>query len=287
MKISTQHIFTIILSFLFHSQVMTAQQFQRTGADNTPTCSTTDYYIVTGESHRCYLNACWAQLKGETTLTFGYNSENFKVDDVYTWPVLLVCLSEKSAEDIPQGYYSLGDGTFLYTEKNGNTFRGTQSICDFLSAETLISTPRGEIPISNLSPEDSIYAVNREGNKAIVPIRILNKALVSPHCEMIRIELADGRKLTGGTGHFNRDYNNFGSDKSNSNFTTIKVGQKIQGSKVIKVERLNYEAIYAYDILPWGINDYYWNADYLANGIRVKSPMGDWFYTEDLLRLGW
>jgi hypothetical protein len=177
----------------------------------------------------------------------------------------------------------LDDGTFLYTEKNGAIFRGTQSICNFLSGETLITAHRGEIPISLLAHADSIYAGDRKGeNAGFSPIRVFNKVQVSPYCEMICVKLADGRQLTCGAGH-----GNIIGAVSIEYFGGLKVGDKLQGSKVISVERINYEGEYAYDVLPLGTNQYYWCAEYWANGIRVKSPMGFWFYTEDLLRLGW
>jgi hypothetical protein len=171
----------------------------------------------------------------------------------------------------------------LYKENNGKTFRGTQSICDFLSGETLISTRRGEIPISLLTAADSIYAGDRKGDSAgFSSIRALNKVQVSPYCEMICVKLADGRQLTCGASH-----GNFIGEHSSEYFEGVKVGDKLQGSKVTSVERINYEGEYVYDVLPLGTNLYYWCAEYWANGIRVKSPMGSWFYTEDLLRLGW
>jgi hypothetical protein len=281
------HCTTCLLSILIFNMELSAQQFQRTNTDNTPTCSTSDCYIVTGESNRCYLNSCWAGLKGDSVIAYEYQSENYKIEDVYTWPILLICFSDKNKVDMPEAT-PLDDGTFLYIEKNGNTFRGTQSICDFLTGETLISTHRGEIPISLLTPADSIYAADIKGdNKGYSLVRVLNKVQVSPYCEMICVKLADGRQLTCGAGHGNLDYGNFTGDQPSVYFGGIKVGDNIEGSKVINVERINYEGEYVYDVLPLGTNLYYWCAEYWANGIRVKSHIANWFYTEDLLRLGW
>jgi hypothetical protein len=282
-----RHIIIILLSIYVCQVELQAQEFHRTNTDNTPTCSATDCYIVTGESNRCYLNSCWAELKGDSVVAYEYQSKNYRIRDVYSWPILLVCFSDKNKVDMPEAT-PLDDGTFLYTEKNGNTFRGTQSICDFLSGETLISTRRGEIPISLLTAADSIYAGDHKGdNKGCSLVRVLNKVPVSHYCEMICVKLADGRQLNCGGGHGNTDYNNFTGDQPSTYFEGIKIGDKFQGSKVISVERINYEGEYVYDVLPLGTNLYYWCAEYWANGIRVKSPMANWFYTEDLLRLGW
>ena len=76
---------------------------------------------------------------------------------------------------------------------------------------------------------------------------------------MVHILLNDGRELWASAGHPTADGRRLGD---------LKVGDLLDGARVTLAERIPYNGIATYDILPSGGTGFYW-----ANGILLSSTL--------------
>lgn len=237
-------------------------------------CDMDEYAPVTGADNRCYLNACRAMNANIKVINKGYAAVNYKLEDELTWPIESVCKPRQEDWDsIPPR--ELDDGTLIYWTKDKKQYRGTYNKCRCLSAYTLIDTPHGATPVTTLNVGDSVYSQNITGERIVVAIRMINKvAIEAPH-KMLRLSLADGRKVELTPAHPSASPALLTMDQH-------AIGDALDGNTIASKEYFDYNECYTYDILPQSKTAAYW-----ANGILTGSTLKFAFYTEDLLRLGW
>jgi hypothetical protein len=128
-----------------------------------------------------------------------------------------------------------------------------------LSAGTLIDTPQGLVSVESLQTGDSVWTMNTSGERVQAAILQTGRVLVPASHQMVHIVLRDGRELWASPGHPTAD---------RRNLNALKAGDLLDGAQVTLVERLPYDGIATYDILPAGDTGFYW-----ANGILIGSTL--------------
>lgn len=130
-----------------------------------------------------------------------------------------------------------------------------------LAAGTLIATPRGAVPVEHLQIGDLVWTMNEAGER--VPGKILNLGSVNVPAiyQVIRVILSDGRELYASPGHPTAD---------GQVLRDLNVGDVLDGAYVIQMERLPYDGIATYDLLPSGSTGLYWANDILMGSTLVK-----------------
>jgi len=126
-----------------------------------------------------------------------------------------------------------------------------------LSSDTLISTPDGDIPVTDLRPRMDVFTLDMDGNKVIKPINLTFETAVRDSHIMCHLILSDGRKVSASEGHFTSDKRLIGD---------LNTGDIVDGAHVTSIERTRYNSGYTYDLLPDGETGCYW-----ANGILLRS----------------
>jgi len=128
-----------------------------------------------------------------------------------------------------------------------------------LSQGTFISTPSSQIPVENLKPGMIIWTVDKTGIRIAVPVLQVSNTSVPKSFAMVRVQLEDGRSVTASAGH----PTSVGIDLGNYN-----VGDMLDGSRILKIDIVSYNAGFTYDVFPGGDTGFYW-----ANGILLKSTL--------------
>jgi hypothetical protein len=256
-------------------------------------------YEVLDSNGRRYLNSYWYYLFASKTGSFPLQSSFNGNEPYFKWPIEWVCRSAPESWDtIPP--VSLGDGTFIYYDEQKKPFRGSPQYCIYFSENSLIATPRGNIPISEIRAGDSIYVKCREfdyfsiiktasgKDSSVAKERSVSRVVAFTHGavkqrsrddqQMLEIILRDGRKIEAGPSH---------RDEFNKPFGDYNVGEKIDGSEIVSKKMIRYQGEFVYDIavydnLPGMCGEVYW-----VNGIPVTSRVVNGWFTDDLLRKGW
>jgi hypothetical protein len=135
----------------------------------------------------------------------------------------------------------------------------TCPIC--LAKGTLIDTPRGSIPVENLRIGDSVWTMNGSGERVIATILRTSRVPVPVTHQVVHVTLSDGRELWASPGHPTTDGKPLGD---------LAVNDRLDGGRVINVERLHYTETATYDLLPSGDTGFYW-----ANGILIGSTLAE------------
>lgn len=128
-----------------------------------------------------------------------------------------------------------------------------------LSFDTLISTPEGNIPITDLRPGMSVFTQDLDGNMVIHPIELVSKVLVPDSHIVYHLILNDERELFISGGHPTAD----GREISDFN-----QGDILDGAHLASVKVVRYQAGHTYDLLPAGETGFYW-----ANGVLLGSTL--------------
>jgi hypothetical protein len=128
-----------------------------------------------------------------------------------------------------------------------------------LSFSTIISTPEGNIPITELRPGMSVYTLDVDGNKVIEPIKLVSKVSVPDSHVMCHVVLSDGRETFVSGGHPTAD---------GKEINDLNSGDFLDEEKIVSIEKVPYKAGYTYDLLPAGETGYYW-----ANGVLLGSTL--------------
>lgn len=137
--------------------------------------------------------------------------------------------------------------------KNG----APRPIC--LSGETHIATPSGDILVKNMKGGEVVWSVNAQGEKIAVSVLIASHTKTPLNHHVVHLILADGRELFVSPGHPVADGRTAGS---------LKKGDTLDSSIVVKAELVLYDEPYTYDILPDSTTGMYW-----ANGILLQSTL--------------
>ena len=133
----------------------------------------------------------------------------------------------------------------------------TCPIC--LSENTRIDTPNGWVPIPQLHVGTMVWTMDATGDRVVAPIVAVGSTPVPVSHEVVRIRLGDGRELVASPRH----------PTVNGRFVgDLVLGDILDGSPVVSVEREPYRGAATYDIMPAGATGWYW-----ANGILVASTL--------------
>ena len=128
-----------------------------------------------------------------------------------------------------------------------------------LAAGTLIDTPRGTIVVENLHIGDPVWTINGAGERVAGRILRTSRVPVPSTHQIVHILLSDGRELWASPGHPTSDGKRLGN---------LKTGDRLDGARVILFERLPYQGMATYDILPSGDTGFYW-----ANRLLLDSTL--------------
>ena len=114
----------------------------------------------------------------------------------------------------------------------------------------------------------TVWTVDTLGNRVASTIMKTSKTLVLKNHQMVRIAVDDGRELMASPGH------PIGDGRIMDN---LSVGDYLNGSRIIAVEKVLYNKGYTYDILPSGDTGFYFAgynaAPGSANGIMIDSTL--------------
>ncbi|MGH7806668.1 MAG: Hint domain-containing protein, partial [Thermodesulfobacteriota bacterium] len=128
-----------------------------------------------------------------------------------------------------------------------------------LSYDTLISTPEGNIPVSELRTGMVVFTLDMAGNKVIEPVELVMKLSVAEGYDLRRLVLRDGRELIVSGTHPTAEYDRI------ANFCP---GDMLDGSMIVSIEKVRHSGSFVYDLLPAGETGFYW-----ANGVLLGSTL--------------
>jgi hypothetical protein len=144
-----------------------------------------------------------------------------------------------------------GDGS------SGHHFNPNCPIC--LARGTLISTPRGAVPVQDVRAGMAVWSTDRAGHRIRAVVVAVGHTPVPATHEVVRLVLADGRMVLVSPGHPTTDGTPVGQ---------LRVGQRFEGTLVASAERIPYRGGYTYDLLPSGAT-----GTYFANGVLLGSTL--------------
>jgi hypothetical protein len=128
-----------------------------------------------------------------------------------------------------------------------------------LAAGTLIDTPTGPVPVQNLRVGTVVWTLNKAGARVAEPVIRVGSTVVPPAHEMVHLVLDDGRQAWVSPGHPTADGRSVGQ---------LKIGDPLDGGRILSMERVRYTGYATYDLLPAGDTGFYW-----ANGILLGSTL--------------
>lgn len=128
-----------------------------------------------------------------------------------------------------------------------------------LSSGTMISTPRGDVPVQYLRPGDLVLTTDRDGNRVAAPVVQVSRTVAPRAHRMTHLVLADGRELTVSPGHPTTDGRTVGR---------LRPGDRFDGSSVLRSDLVPYGDAFTYDLLPAGESGAYW-----ADGLLLRSTL--------------
>ena len=128
-----------------------------------------------------------------------------------------------------------------------------------LAAGTWIDTPGGRVAVEDLQVGDPLWTADAAGRRVPAIVLVVARVPVPPGHQVVHIGLDDGRQLWASPGHPTADGRRLGA---------LKVGDLLDGSRVTLIERLSYQGLATYDLLPSGETGFYW-----ANGILIGSTL--------------
>jgi hypothetical protein len=128
-----------------------------------------------------------------------------------------------------------------------------------LAAATLISTPHGDVRVTEIVQGMLVWTATADGSRIAEPVLETGSTQVPAGHLMVHLVLADGRELLASPGHRTADGRQLGS---------LAQGDSFDGSTVTTWELVPYSGDRTYDLLPAGPTGYYW-----ANGIKLSSTL--------------
>lgn len=128
-----------------------------------------------------------------------------------------------------------------------------------LSSNTLIDTPFGSINVKDLQVGMLVWTIDKSGQRVLGVIQKTSRTLVPPAHQMVHLVFNDGRELFVSPGHLIIDGRTVGD---------LAPGDLYDGAQIITSNRVTYNDVATYDILPSGETGFYW-----ANGILIDSTL--------------
>jgi hypothetical protein len=150
-----------------------------------------------------------------------------------------------------------GQGAITVLEKTASI--AACPIC--LAAGTRIDTPQGPVLVQNLRPGMLVWTVDGSGRQVAQPLLQVGKTIVPASHQVVHIVLEDGREVWVSPGHLTADGSTVGE---------LQVGESLDGSLILSVQRVIYAGQATYDLLPGGETGFYW-----ANGILLTSTLNE------------
>ena len=124
---------------------------------------------------------------------------------------------------------------------------------------TLIDTPDGPIAVERLRIGDRIWTLDALGNRVAGTVVALGSTQAPRDHEVVRMRLTDGRSVTASPGHPLADGRSIGD---------LRIGDVVDGSTIVDVERLPYGDGRTYDLIASGAT-----GAYFAGGIPLGSTL--------------
>jgi hypothetical protein len=128
-----------------------------------------------------------------------------------------------------------------------------------LAAATLISTPNGDVRVTDVKLGMVVWTASAGGSRIAEPVLETGNTQVPAGHLMVHLVLADGRQLLASPGHRTADGRQLGS---------LARGDSLDGSTIGTWELVPYSGDRTYDLLPAGATGEYW-----ANGVLLSSTL--------------
>jgi len=128
-----------------------------------------------------------------------------------------------------------------------------------LAAGSLISTPNGEVRVTEVKVGMLVWTASAGGSRIAKPVLEIGNTQVPAGHLMVHLVLADGRELLASPGHRTADGRQLGS---------LARGDSLDGSTIGTWELVPYSGDHTYDLLPAGETGTYW-----VNGILLSSTL--------------
>jgi hypothetical protein len=128
-----------------------------------------------------------------------------------------------------------------------------------LAAATRISTPFGDVRVTDIAPGMVVWTATAEGARVAARVLEVGSMQAPAGHRMVHVLLADGRELLASPGHRTADGRALGS---------LAAGDALDGSTIARWELVPYAGDRTYDLLPAGPTGRYW-----ANGILLSSTL--------------
>jgi hypothetical protein len=148
------------------------------------------------------------------------------------------------------------DGVVTVTSRTPTTAPNCP-IC--LAAATLISTPNGDVRVTDIEPGLVVWTAMADGTRIAAPVLEVGSMQVPASHRMVHLVLADGRELLASPGHRTAGGRQLGS---------LATGESLDGSTIVRWELVPYSGERTYDLRPAGGTGSYW-----ANGILLSSTL--------------
>ncbi|HEV1992159.1 MAG TPA: hypothetical protein VGR34_04770 [Candidatus Dormibacteraeota bacterium] len=148
------------------------------------------------------------------------------------------------------------DGVVTVTSRTPTTAPNCP-IC--LAAATLISTPNGDVRVTDVEPGMLVWTAGEDGTKIAAPVLEVGSMQVPASHRMVHLVLADGRELLASPGHRAADGRQLG---------LLATGDSLDGSTIVRWDLVPYAGGRTYDLLPAGGTGTYW-----ANGTLLSSTL--------------
>ncbi|HEY8864557.1 MAG TPA: hypothetical protein VIO37_10355 [Candidatus Dormibacteraeota bacterium] len=128
-----------------------------------------------------------------------------------------------------------------------------------LAASTLISTPNGDVRVTDVEPGMLVWTSGVGGARIAAQVLEVGSMEAPASHRMVQLLLADGRKLLVSPGHRTADGRPLGS---------LAAGDSLDGSTIVRWELVPYSGGRTFDLLPAGVTGTYW-----ANGVLLSSTL--------------
>jgi hypothetical protein len=126
-----------------------------------------------------------------------------------------------------------------------------------LPPDTRIATPNGDLPISELTIGAPILTLDEHGRRVPARVLYIGATLTSSTHRIVRVTLADGRKISSSPGH---------PDATGRALGALALHDTLDGSEIVSVEDLPYSGNQTWDLLPSGPSGLY-----VADGVVLQS----------------
>jgi hypothetical protein len=128
-----------------------------------------------------------------------------------------------------------------------------------LAAATLISTPNGDVRVTDIKPGMIVWTAAADGGRIAEPVLEVGSIQVPAGHLMVHLIMSDGRELLASPGHRTADGRQLG---------LLARGDSLDRSTIALWELMPYAGDRTYDLLPAGPTGTYW-----ADGIQLASTL--------------